>query len=164
VINVKSKAHHRMPGPTRSIFEPLEGRQLMSGGGLDLTFGKNGIAQLPEASRMTAADVAVQPGGKTVVAGHHWWRANGNTYSMFAVARFNVDGTVDKTFRNKGRISTSITSIGSHGDARARAVAIVGGDYNGGDWGFAVARLNPNGSLDKSFDGDGKRTIAMGRE
>src|SRR5688500_1886666 len=77
------------------FFEPLECRQLLSGGELDLTYGVNGIAQLTPAHAMHAADVAVQPDGKTVVAGRHLWRANGNTYTMFAVARFNVDGPID---------------------------------------------------------------------
>src|SRR5205823_227076 len=47
-------------------------------------------------------------------------------------------------------------------------IVVVGGDLNGGglfssaDYDFAIARLNPDGSLDKAFAGSGKRIIGLG--
>src|SRR5438067_2400259 len=46
-------------------------------------------------------------------------------------------------------------------------IVVVGSTFNTGffnasDADFAVVRLNPNGSLDHSFDGDGKQTIDFG--
>jgi uncharacterized delta-60 repeat protein len=37
-----------------------------------------------------------------------------------------------------------------------------GTSYNGSNWDFALARYNADGSLDTSFDGDGKVTTAIG--
>ena len=43
-----------------------------------------------------------------------------------------------------------------------KIVAVGHGDSSGGD--FALARYNPNGSLDTSFSGDGKQTTDFGAQ
>src|SRR6476469_894731 len=60
-------------------------------GDLDISFGSSGSAGGPPALSGTARAVALQPDGKIVVAG---WTAPypGND---FAVARFNIDGSLD---------------------------------------------------------------------
>ena len=96
-----------------------------------------------------ASDVAIQPDGKIVVAG--------SALGDFAVARYNRNGSLDKSFSGDGRQLTPFAA----GDARARGLRIqsngkiVVAGHAGGK--FAVARYKPNGSLDKSFSGDGRR-------
>ena len=99
--------------------------------------------------RSYASDVAIQPDGKIVVAG--------SALGDFAVARYNRNGSLDKSFSGDGRQLTPFAA----GDARARGLRIqsngkiVVAGHAGGK--FAVARYKPNGSLDKSFSGDGRR-------
>jgi uncharacterized delta-60 repeat protein len=155
---------------TRSTtFEPLESRQLLSAGAFDPSFSSDGKATISFGDSVTAiaTDAAVQKDGKTVVVG----MVDTGRSRVFAAARFNFDGTPDRSFGPQGN-GTFVTPVGDIGDARAKAVAIqpdgkiviVGsarvdslGSFNGPD--FGVVRLLPNGFLDKSFDGDGKRTI-----
>jgi uncharacterized delta-60 repeat protein len=160
---------------TASAFEPLESRQLMSGGGeLDPSFNRNGVnfvVPVPSDVRYVGSDVAVQVDGKTVVTG--------TTYSQyvtqFLTARFNADGTIDKTFgpHHDGTVYTQVG--GNRTEASALAIqpdgkiVVVGTlDINGAGWDgsdyhseFAIARYNSDGSLDTSFDGDGKKTIQV---
>src|SRR5687768_18159416 len=77
--------------------EPLEGRQMMAAGDLDLAFG-NGGKVIAGAFGYQAADIAVQKDGKYVVVGS----LNGN----FAVTRFNPDGKPDPTFGGGGFVRT----------------------------------------------------------
>jgi uncharacterized delta-60 repeat protein len=144
-------------------FESLEQRRLMSSGALDPTYGIGGkIAS--EVLGFVPNDIAVQKDGKIV--------AVGKMKGFFAVARVNADGTTDTTFGGGDGIVT--TDFGGNEDDVANAVAVdevegkivvVGHRGNYSRWQFndqgqfAVARYNPDGSLDKTFDKDGKRTI-----
>jgi uncharacterized delta-60 repeat protein len=100
-----------------------------------------------------ATAVAVQPDGKIVVAGYAQVNAIDSDVTL---ARYNPDGTLDTSFSGDGIVTTS---LGTQSD-EARAVAIqpdgkivVAGDT---DQAFALARYLPDGTLDPSFDGDGK--------
>jgi uncharacterized delta-60 repeat protein len=117
------------------------------GGKLDI---RQTINYVSGSGRGVGNAVAIQPNGKIVVVGG-------------AVARFNSNGTLDKTFSGDGR------QLLFGGRARAFDVAIqangkivvVGTIYNNNIHNandFAVARYNPNGTLDKSFSGDGQLT------
>jgi uncharacterized delta-60 repeat protein len=149
-------------------FESLEERRLCAAGAPDPSFSGDGRTTVDFLGglRAFAADAAVQKDGKTVVVG--FVDAGGGT-RRFAVARLNFDGTPDTTFDGDGLV---VVPVGDIGDARATAVAIQGdgkivvagsarvdslGSFNGPD--FAVIRLLPDGRLDRTFDGDGKRTI-----
>jgi uncharacterized delta-60 repeat protein len=145
-----------------SIFEPLESRQMFAAGAPDPGFGfgsgKSGIG-LP--GRATAEDVAVQADGKTVVVGSISETADIKGNSSVVVARFNADGTVDRTF---GRLGGGfiILHFSALGKDQGKAVAIqrdgnivVVGTANletdRATPKFAVTRLLPNGSVDRSF-------------
>src|SRR4051812_24897118 len=94
-------------------FEPLESRQMFAAGGaLDTTFSLDGKATVSfdgGASTGFAQDAAVQVDGKTVVAGYTI--ARGSSLTRFALARFNVDGTLDTTFgpEHDGKVITQIS-------------------------------------------------------
>ena len=86
----------------------------------------------------------------------------------FALARYNPDGSLDPTFSGDGKQTTVFGSFGEGGRPgwRSRATArssrsaspMHGSDARD----FALARYNPNGSLDTSFSGDGKQTTDFG--
>ena len=97
--------------------------------------------------------VTLQPNGKIVAAG-----AAAVPDGVFAVARFNADGTPDASgptpFGTGGVVTTPIGS----GFAAAHGVAIQGDGKvvaAGEGSGFALARYTSTGQLDSTFDSDG---------
>ena len=128
-------------------------------GSLDTSFSGDGRQTTDFGDSDGASGVAVQDDGKTVVAGFSF---NG-TDSEFALARYNPNGSLDTTFSADGKQTTSFGGIGD----QATGVAIQGDGKivavgGGGNGDFALARYNPNGSLDTSFSGDGKQTTDFG--
>ncbi len=73
---------------------------------------------------------------------------------VFALARFNQDGTLDPRFGRRGLVTTAFKG----GSAQASAVALVEqakivavGTFSGPGDDFALARYNPDGTLDRRF-------------
>lgn len=98
-------------------------------------------------------DVAVQSDGKIVVVGSY--------NNDIVVLRYNADGTPDASFDLDGIVSTSfspyppqVTSVLLQSDGKI----LVGGSSQNQ---FALVRYNTDGSLDTSFDGDGKLTTTI---
>ena len=132
-------------------------------GSLDTSFDGDGkLTTAIGSSYGSAYSVAVQSDGKIVVAGSS---DNGNNYD-FAVVRYNPDGTFDTSFAGDGKVTTDIdaSSDGPHGVAIQSDGKIVaaGTSWKGNSYGFAIVRYNSNGSLDSTFDGDGKATTTFG--
>jgi uncharacterized delta-60 repeat protein len=108
-----------------------------------------------------AEELAIQPDGKIVAAGYAVGANND-----FAFVRYNPNGSLDTSFGGTGKI---IIPIGNSFDY-AYSVAIqadgkivaAGSSSNNSGSDFAVVRLNPNGSLDTTFNGTGKVTTAFG--
>jgi uncharacterized delta-60 repeat protein len=127
-------------------------------GSIDTSFGDNGRAPFGGNAR----SVAVQSDGKIVVAGHSYNGSNDD----FAIARYNANGSLDTSFSGDGKLTTAIGSGNDNGQSVAvqsdGKIVVAGYSYNGSNNDFAVARYNANGSLDTSFDGDGKLTTAFG--
>jgi uncharacterized delta-60 repeat protein len=133
--------------------------RLKPDGSLDHAFSGDGKRTLSFLAGGTASDVAIQPDGRIVVAGS---TASLGSDSDFAVARMNVDGTLDQTFSGDGKRTIRFDS----GDDVADAVAlqsdgmiVVAGTAFPSGAVSAVARLTPQGGLDHSFSDDGKRTV-----
>jgi uncharacterized delta-60 repeat protein len=89
---------------------------------------------------------------------------NGN--HDFALARYNSDGSLDKSFDNDGKLTLAfgdstdkLTSVAIQQNGN---IVVAGYTYNGKDKDFAMARFNPDGSLDKTFSNDGKLTTSFG--
>jgi uncharacterized delta-60 repeat protein len=136
-----------------------------SDGTLDRTFGPNrsGVVMTQVNGGSWGRDMAIQPDGKIVVVG-----CAGSAGS--AVWRFNSDGTLDNTFDRDGRMSFKFhdaswaNSVALQKDGK---IVVAGGDYevplfSSIDYDFTIVRLNANGSMDRTFDGDGKRSIGFG--
>jgi uncharacterized delta-60 repeat protein len=131
-------------------------------GGLDPSFGGGDgkITRDISARGDFAAAVAVQTDGKIVVAGSALYDT---TDPKWALARFNGNGTIDKSFGGDGKVFTNFT--GGEDAVYGLAIQPDGKIVAAGDAGlrtgnskFAVARYNDNGTLDTSFDVDGKIT------
>ncbi len=128
----------------------------MAPGALDTSFAGDGKRTINFGGVDAASVVLVQPNGRIVVAG------GGGPAHSFCVARLKANGTFDTTFSSSGR--RRIGFGGDNEDAFGGAlqpdgkIVLVGRS----DLKVAVARLNRNGSLDTSFDGDGKKTFSWG--
>ncbi len=134
-------------------------------GTLDPDFNSGGkiIANLGNSDNIASA-AAVQPDGKILVAGltgtiDTTGKIPGS--SDFVVLRYNPDGTPDNTFDGDGKV---VTSFGD-GEDGAGAILIqpdgkilVAGAVNmkTSAGAIALARYHRDGSLDATFDGDGK--------
>ncbi len=127
-------------------------------GSIDSTFGTYGIViTFIGTSNSEASSIAVQSDGKIVVAGYCY---NG-TKQDFALIRYNTDGSIDTTFDNDGKVTTSFGNLNDAAFAMAiqsdGKILVTGTtDLNGLKSNFALARYNTNGSLDTTFDNDGK--------
>jgi uncharacterized delta-60 repeat protein len=134
-------------------------------GALDHTFGGDGkvATRFPNGARAWA--VAIQNDGKIVAAGTA--AASGPHLGWFALARYLPDGQLDPTFGGGDGImqkefsrrfdecnSVAIQPDGKIVVAGGRSLAFTGSD-------FAIMRFNVDGSLDHSFDGDGKQAINL---
>jgi uncharacterized delta-60 repeat protein len=133
--------------------------RLKSDGSADATFSGDGFVTTRIGGPAQATAAAIQPDGRIIAAGG----ASGGRSLEFALARYNADGTLDAAFDGDG-----ITTIDFNGGGDvALAVAIQGdgkivpagiSNTGGGEIFSALARLNANGTLDTTFDGDGRVT------
>ncbi len=127
-------------------------------GALDNTFAGGQGFLISTISNSEAYDVLALPNGKILVAG--WVNDAADDFEVF---QFNSDGTADIAFGSGGQVSID---FGGTSNEVAYALArqpdgkiLVGGASNTAGGQFAVARLNTDGTLDNTFDTDGKRTI-----
>jgi uncharacterized delta-60 repeat protein len=135
-------------------------------GSLDEEFSKDGklVTKLADDYDYSRAyDVALQEDGKIVAVGLAIHADLGG--HVFAVARYNEDGALDKTFGKSGKVLTNVVKAEDGPEESARAVAIqpdgkivvVGatGIYVSD---FAVLRYDSKGKLDTKFGKGGKAT------
>jgi uncharacterized delta-60 repeat protein len=128
-------------------------------GSLDTSFGSGGKLTTSVLGIYDYAyDLIVQPDGKIVTVGYGY---NGSN-SDIALVRYNSNGSLDASFGSGGKTVVSVLS--SHDEAYAVAlqadgkIVATGSAYNGTSWIFTAVRVNANGSLDSTFDGDGRLT------
>ena len=154
-------------------------QSLNANGSQDLTFGDlvGGNTRLGQTvSDFARGDdrahtMALMPGGRILLAGY----ANNGSVNEFALARYTALGELDTDFGIGGRVTTSFAA--PHTLGRAMAVQpdgkiVVAGyvnddnntpnDVTDDDDDFAVARYNPDGSLDTSFGTRGRVTTDIG--
>jgi uncharacterized delta-60 repeat protein len=119
-------------------------------GSLDPTFGNGGIVITPSGGGVVT-DAVLQADGKIVVQG------------SFGVARFLSTGALDTTFGNGGfaqaPASADFGGVALQSDGKI-LVAGVGDSLT--DTGFAVTRLNADGSPDTTFGGTGTVITNLG--
>jgi uncharacterized delta-60 repeat protein len=131
--------------------------RLLPTGALDTSFGSQGKVIVQPGSAVSsgiagAYAVALQSDGKIVTAG---WADDSGGHPAFAILRLNSDGSLDQSFGSGGQIVVQLgqspTSPYSYAQSlviepdRTIAVAGIANDVSG-NYEFALARLNANGS------------------
>ncbi len=149
--------------------------RLLENGTLDSGFdtdGKQSIAfDLGGKNSDEAAGLAVDSNDSIVVVGTVENGATGDR--DVGVARLLSDGKLDATFDSDGQLALGFDLGGTNQD-RAAGVVIERGtnriviaatvdQSTPGDTDFALARFLPDGSLDTSFDTDGRAVVAFDR-
>jgi uncharacterized delta-60 repeat protein len=133
-------------------------------GSLDASFGVNGVITTTIDSGHSAINsLIIQPDGKLVVAGYFGYNFNDN----FALARYNMDGSLDNSFGIDGFVTTSfgvfsvIFSSAIQVDGKIVVAGCMGSPVSPGGNKFALARYTTNGTLDSTFGTNGKLTTAI---
>jgi uncharacterized delta-60 repeat protein len=119
---------------------------------------------LASGSDDVANAIAIQADGKILVAGTSL--AAGIPLSSFpatlpyssVIVRYNPDGTLDTTF-NGGMVSNNFGDLGGAGFSEINSIAlqtdgrivVAGSKFTSGNEEFALARYNPDGTLDYTF-------------
>lgn len=139
--------------------------RFMPNGAPDTTFNGSGATTLSYSANGSthARAVAMQADGRLVVAGHVWDGA-----SRFLAARLRGDGSPDTSFANgAGHVMVDFPGTTSP-EAHALAIQpdgkllLAGDTFVDGARAIAVARLNADGTLDNTFNGNGRATRASG--
>ena len=131
-------------------------------GTLDATFNATGKV-LTDFSGEGGGDgahaLAIQADGKIVVAGFSF-SSSDPTFTDFALARYNPDGTLDATFNATGTVLTDFrtqddaaTGLAIQSDGKIVAAGTSDTPETSDD--FALARYNPDGTLDATFNATG---------
>lgn len=142
--------------------------RFLANGTLDASFDGDGKLSLPftvGGSSVSTAEhkLLIQPDGKFLVSGD----AIGATTIDFTVFRFNADGSLDNSFDGDGKVQINFGASSPSSandlilDPNGRIV-LAGFATIASKNQFAIARLNANGSLDNSFDSDGKMAFPVG--
>ncbi|HEX4793635.1 MAG TPA: hypothetical protein VH370_07590 [Humisphaera sp.] len=144
-------------------------QRLNANGSLDTTFGNRGTALIdPGGNSPTATSLLIQPNGRIVVGGSVSKPGSG---LQGLIARFNSNGTADKTFGTNGASATLF-----HGDDYVTDIAPGPGGTIVASIGELIisepswflphhfleaARFTVNGALDSSFGVKGIATIPL---
>ncbi|WP_137993702.1 DUF11 domain-containing protein [Streptomyces vilmorinianum] len=125
-------------------------------GSLDTGFGDGGrvLTEIDVDAIETAEAVVVQPDGRIV--------AGGASFGVWSLVRWDSSGVPDPSFSGDGIVTTTFGTGCCHGvndlalQPDGRIVAA------GRAEGLALTRYHADGSLDTSFDGDGRVTTGTG--
>ncbi|MBC8098836.1 MAG: hypothetical protein H7Y11_05300, partial [Armatimonadetes bacterium] len=149
--------------------EPLNRRRIVvarltSGGGIDGTFGGDGVVttiiETGAAPSSTAYAVLVDAQGRVIIGGSS---SNETTEQNLTLVRYQPDGTLDSSFGQNGIVLSALDVVGPN------TVYGLALDANGrllvtGNAGAAllVARYLPNGTLDTTFNSSGVLLVNYG--
>jgi uncharacterized delta-60 repeat protein len=129
-------------------------------GSPDTSFGGDGVVapelvpEEPFAGYEIAQAGALQPDGMIVIVAH--------AFTDYKIARLNPDGSLDDSFAGDGRTTIPIgsesglgTFVGDVEIADDGRIVVTGNTGKRA----GIARLNPDGSLDRSFSSNGKAFV-----
>jgi uncharacterized delta-60 repeat protein len=137
----------------------------LPGGKLDSSFGGDGKVTTDFGGIDEASDLAITFEGSIVIAG--------STYpedvccSDFALARYQPNGDLDPSFGGDGTVTTDFGGRGDFGSAlaiQANGGIVAIGTTFASDQDFALARFMSDGTLDPTFEGDGRVVTDFGSE
>jgi uncharacterized delta-60 repeat protein len=132
----------------------------------DPTFGSGGVVITDFSGNTDSANaLLIQPDQKIVIAGENKLVSlvdGGTVVEDFALVRYNVNGSLDPTFGNGGKVQTDfatgqdiVQSIVLQPNLKIIAFGGVATTFQNGASDFGLARYNPNGSLDPTFGNGG---------
>lgn len=129
-------------------------------GNLDTSFDVDGKAYVNFSNKYDyGSAIALQSDGKVLITGQVDSDGVGGA-SKFGVVRLTTTGSLDTAFDSDGKVITSFLGYDFANDAAVQSdgkVVVVGGTRQpDSTYAPVVARYNTNGSLDTTFDGDGK--------
>jgi uncharacterized delta-60 repeat protein len=133
-------------------------------GALDSNFGQNGRVTTDFSDVFDQANaVAIQADGKIVAAGTS---TDQMTRGDFALARYNIDGSLDENFGTAGKVKTDFfgsfdSGLGMALQQDGRIIVAGATVVNSSNHDFAVARYNTDGTLDNTFGNGGKVTTDL---
>jgi uncharacterized delta-60 repeat protein len=132
-------------------------------GTLDTSFGTGGKVITPVGVDSNyAADLALQPDGKLVLAGY----CSNGTNSDYCAVRYHADGALDMGFGTGGKI---ISPVGSSNDYALTLtlqpdgkLVLAGICHNGSYYDFCAQRFHANGTPDTGFGASGTVITSVG--
>ena len=129
--------------------------QIGNGGRVTIPFFAG--PKIPVAMDDHATALAVQPNGKVVVAGYATTGSGCTLDANFALARLNLDGTLDTTFGKAGKVLTNIgvldllTGVAIQADGKIVAAGTTRANCGANDAQLVLVRYLANGTIDGSF-------------
>jgi uncharacterized delta-60 repeat protein len=141
--------------------------RLTASGAVDTTFHGTGyrVFSINSNGNDVPYDVVQQADGKLLMVGVSASSTSSATNNFFA-ARFNTNGSLDTTFGGGlGYVVVNVSTNPAGNDVAYRVALqsdgkiVLGGVANGD---FGLVRLNADGTLDTTFDSDGKVTSDFG--
>lgn len=156
-----------LPGPPQpTVSDDFCLARLDTNGQLDPSFGVSGIvitAIGPKDDRLAA--IALQTDGKIVAAGSCASNAdNALSVNQACLVRYMVDGSLDPTFGNAGKVVQSISAtetISAMAIQENGRILVAGICVDGSTLVGCAARFTAAGALDTSFSANGIRYITF---
>ena len=145
-------------------------------GDLDSSFGIDGVAISPGTNFFSATSIAVQPDGK-IIAGGMYSPTNPPSFyaAQFALIRYLPNGLIDSSFGTNGQVTTSFSEYNSSGANLNDVVVLPNGKIVAvgsvrvpdtftpfSRVSLFILRYNSDGSLDMTFNGNGKYIYSSG--
>jgi uncharacterized delta-60 repeat protein len=128
-------------------------------GSFDSTFDGDGTAGVDFGDIDVANAVALQPDGKIVIAGS----TEKTLGADLAIARLRPDGSLDPDFNLDGRQTFDYGAADVASDVLVQPdgkIVVVG--FGDPTLDVTVSRVNPDGSPDPTFDGEGTAVVDLG--
>jgi uncharacterized delta-60 repeat protein len=165
-LAIQSDGNIVVAGESSNGYAKIALARFNTNGSVDTSFGTSGVVTTSIGSYQDFAfGIVINPSdGKLIVAG----QSSGISYSDFALARYNTDGSLDTTFGAGGKVVTPVSSgndgirsavLQSDGKIIAAGYAVVASDSQ-----FALARYDTDDSPDTSFGLNGEVTTGIGSD
>jgi len=163
-VAIDAKGRVVVAGYTLSANTRIAVARFRPNGTLDPNFGGgDGRVTIDLGGTDYAFDVAIGSNGRILVAGTRE-RRSGSRMAVAALTRrgalnrsFSSDGVAYVSFGKRFQSANALASTG------AGKIVLGGSTSNGSTSRWAIARLNPDGSRDRSFGGDGRVTLDLSR-
>jgi uncharacterized delta-60 repeat protein len=134
-------------------------------GSPDTTFGKNGRVITNFKHGETAHTMQLLDDGKIILGGILFF--NDDSSQKACLAKYNIDGSLDKTFGHDGKLTTDLNGGSASGFTFSSILQkdgklLLTGYINNVDADLLIIRYNPDGDLDETFGDNGQFTADVG--